>query len=178
VGYCCVNKEPHGCRDPLVTRIHGQRLENFPLARGLRVRLRFILPNAGSMRRNHPAKLNPSLLSRSFDGGWISIGADQSGPPIHVRGRVFPRRAWRALSAAASQPLRNVATIILGTGMRPGEVLMLRKENVNLELAFLRIPCGKTQFARRAIPSDTTRARQPWPTGRGNSLRLVISIAS
>lgn len=60
---------------------------------------------------------------------------------------------------AASQPLRDVATIILETGMRPGEVYRLRKEDVNVDLDFLRVPTGKTPFARRTIPL-TQRAQR------------------
>ncbi len=54
--------------------------------------------------------------------------------------------------AVAPQPLRDAATLILETGMRPGEVFWLTKEDVNLELGFLRVPTGKTAFAKRTIP--------------------------
>jgi integrase len=66
---------------------------------------------------------------------------------------------WEEQSAylrAASQPLQDVAALILETGMRPGEVFRLRREDVNLNLAFLRIASGKTQFARRTIPLTQT----------------------
>jgi len=52
----------------------------------------------------------------------------------------------------ASQPLRDVATLMLETGMRPGEVFRLTKMDINLKLGFLRIPDRKTVFARRTIP--------------------------
>jgi integrase len=64
-----------------------------------------------------------------------------------------------AYLAAASQPLRDVATLILQTGMRPGEVFHLKKEDVSLQLGFIHIPSGKTDFARRTIPL-TARARE------------------
>jgi integrase len=66
--------------------------------------------------------------------------------------RVVSPEEESAYLTAASQPLRDVATIILETGMRPGEVFRLRREDVNLELSFLRVPSGKTPFARRTIP--------------------------
>ena len=66
--------------------------------------------------------------------------------------RVISWEEEAAYLAAASQPLRDVATLVLETGMRPGEVFRLRKEDVNLELEFLRIPTGKTLFAKRTIP--------------------------
>jgi len=89
--------------------------------------------------RLHRAKTNP-------------VAGVKMLPEQNLQMRVISQQEESNYLAAASQPLRDVATIILETGMRPGEVLMLRKEDVNLELAFLRIPCGKTQFARRAIP--------------------------
>ena len=69
---------------------------------------------------------------------------------LHMR--VVSPEEESAYLAAASQPLRDVATIILETGMRPGEVFHLRREDVNLEIGFLQVPQGKTLFARRTIP--------------------------
>jgi integrase len=73
-------------------------------------------------------------------------------PETNLYMRVISWEEEAAYLAAASQPLRDVATLILETGMRPGEVFRLRKVDVNLELGFLRIPTGKTLFAKRTIP--------------------------
>lgn len=53
---------------------------------------------------------------------------------------------------AASQPLQDVATLMLECGCRPNEIYSLRKQDVNLEQGFLSIPIGKTKAARRRIP--------------------------
>jgi integrase len=53
---------------------------------------------------------------------------------------------------AASQPLRDIATIMLETGMRPEEVCRIRRENVHLDHAYLFNPFGKTKAARRKVP--------------------------
>jgi integrase len=55
---------------------------------------------------------------------------------------------------ACDQPWRDVATIMLGTGMRPGEVFALRWENILLkeEGGMLQIPQGKSKAARRMLP--------------------------
>jgi len=53
---------------------------------------------------------------------------------------------------AANPLLRDVARSILETGMRPEEVFNIRKEDVHLERRYLRVPTGKTKFARRDIP--------------------------
>jgi len=53
---------------------------------------------------------------------------------------------------AASQPLQDIATLMLQTGMRPDEVCRIRRENVNLEQGYIFNPFGKTKAARRKIP--------------------------
>ena len=53
---------------------------------------------------------------------------------------------------AASQPLQDIATIMLETGMRPEEVYRIRRENVHLDQGYLFNPYGKTKAARRKIP--------------------------
>lgn len=52
---------------------------------------------------------------------------------------------------AAETRLREVARLILNTGMRPDEVYRLRREDVHLEEEYLRVPFGKTRAARRTI---------------------------
>jgi integrase len=73
-------------------------------------------------------------------------------PEHNLQMRVISSEEEISYLCAAAQPLRDVATLILETGMRPGEVFQLRKGDVNLELGFLHIPSGKTPFARRTIP--------------------------
>jgi len=56
--------------------------------------------------------------------------------------------------AACPQPWRDVATTMLGTGMRPGEVYPLRWEHVllNGQGGLIHITQGKTKAARRLLP--------------------------
>ena len=59
----------------------------------------------------------------------------------------------------ANPLLRDVATMMLETGMRPEEVFTIRKENVHLCQRYLFVPIGKTKFARRNVPlTDSTVA--------------------
>src|SRR5450631_1325600 len=58
--------------------------------------------------------------------------------------------------AAASPMLRDVATLMLETGMRPEEVYRIRPGNVNVAGGFLVNPFGKTKAARRRVPLTTT----------------------
>jgi integrase len=80
--------------------------------------------------------------------------------PFHVQ--LFPERPGnmrivsygeeKAYLERADSLLRDVATIMLDTGMRPGEVFAACGEHVNLEKRYIAIPAGKTIFARRTIP--------------------------
>lgn len=54
--------------------------------------------------------------------------------------------------AAATPKLRDIATIMLETGMRPEEVCTMRAENVHLRERYLFVPRGKSRHARRNIP--------------------------
>ena len=54
--------------------------------------------------------------------------------------------------AKASQPLRDVAEIMLDTGMRPEEVFRIRVENIDFRQKTIFNPFGKTKAARRTIP--------------------------
>ena len=71
--------------------------------------------------------------------------------------RVISHQEEQRYMAAASPLLRDVATLIVETGMRPEEVFTIRKENVHLKLGYLFVPSGKTHFARRNVPlTDAT----------------------
>ena len=54
--------------------------------------------------------------------------------------------------AAASQPLRDIAEIMLDSGMRPEEVFRIRVENIDFKQKTIFNPFGKTKAARRTIP--------------------------
>lgn len=71
-----------------------------------------------------------------------------------IRDRVLTREEALDYLAASAQPWRDVATLILGTGMRPGEGFRLRWENVHLngDGGLVQITEGKTRAARRLLP--------------------------
>jgi integrase len=66
--------------------------------------------------------------------------------------RVLDAEGEKLYLLAASQPLQDIATLMLETGMRPEEVYRLRRENVFLDQGYLFNPYGKTKAARRKIP--------------------------
>jgi integrase len=53
---------------------------------------------------------------------------------------------------AASQPLRDVATVILQTGMRPDEVFRIEVPNLDFARRTIFNPSGKTKAAKRTVP--------------------------
>ena len=70
------------------------------------------------------------------------------------RERVLTDAEVTAYLAACPQPWRDAATIIRGSGMRPGEVFTLRWERVllNAERPLLQVAEGKSKAARRILP--------------------------
>jgi len=75
-----------------------------------------------------------------------------------IRDFVLDRRAERQYLENAPQPLRDIALLILETGLRIGEVLMLQCEHIKSEalpgarFGYLRVVTGKSRNARRNIP--------------------------
>jgi integrase len=70
------------------------------------------------------------------------------------RERVLSRTEVDTYLSACEQPWRDAATIMLCTGVRPGEIFSLRWENVllNGNGGLLQITDGKSRAARRMLP--------------------------
>jgi integrase len=70
------------------------------------------------------------------------------------RDRVLSREDTQDYLCACRQPWRDVATLVLSTGLRPGEAYCLRWENVFLgdDSGLIQIAEGKTVNARRVLP--------------------------
>jgi integrase len=109
------------------------------------------------------------------------------------RERVLSGTEAQVYLAACPQPWRDVATLLLGTGMRPGEAFKLRWEHVllNGHGGLVRIAEGKSRAARRLLPMVPTvyqalkaryetqgRPQNGWvfPTGSASG-HLMESIA-
>jgi integrase len=72
-------------------------------------------------------------------------------PEENEQTRVLSHREEAKYLASASAMLRDVATLMLETGMRPEEVYRIQPRNVHLDEGFLFNPFGKTRAARRRI---------------------------
>jgi integrase len=89
----------------------------------------------------------------------------------------------------ASQPLRDIAGVILQTGMHPDEVFRMEVRNLDFARRSILNPSGKTKAAKRTIPmtrhvyeilqARSNAARGRWvfssPAGPGRSSRIARS---
>jgi site-specific recombinase XerD len=99
----------------------------------------------------------------------VKIPSDKDAIRIHV---LTPAEESQYFSRASkNRDLHDVATLILNQGMRPDEVVCLRKEDVEVESGMLYIRHGKSRAARRIlhlindsrqILSDRIMGKSPW----------------
>jgi integrase len=97
--------------------------------------------------------LNWALLTTPFVAHGIAFLKENR------RERIINFDEERRYLAAARQPLRDVAILMLEMGLRPGEVCAIRCQDVHLYgSAHVHVPEGKTKNARRDVPL-TDRAK-------------------
>src|SRR4030095_1139816 len=94
----------------------------------------------------HLFKGNEDLIAKNPVTGVKFLDEDNE------QTRVLHTEEEKLYLLAASQPLQDIAKLMLETGMRPEEVHRIRRENVHLEQGYLVNPFGKTKAARRKIP--------------------------
>src|SRR5258708_32940879 len=108
-----------------------------------------------------PTGVNRDLAALRFMLNFaIRLGYIKDNPVTGVKMLAEPQDRMHVLShneeriylQAASRTLRDVGVLILGTGMRPAEVLSLRSENIHLAERFALVPKGKTRATRRTLP--------------------------
>lgn len=140
-------------RDTPLDRITAESVESFKLNRA---------GESGShtARRLRPATVNRELacLKAVFNHA-IKGDANLRNPVSRVKflaeqndqNRVVTYTEQETYLREASDTLRDVATLIVETGMRPEEVFHLKRVDVNLGEGFLTIHRGKTPAARRRI---------------------------
>jgi integrase len=82
---------------------------------------------------------------------YISVVKDKAKLNETGRERIISLGEERDYMAAASQPLKDIARVMLDTGMRPEEVFRLEQANVDLVQRTIVNPFGKTKAARRKL---------------------------
>lgn len=114
---------------------------------------------AEALRFDHsPANANRALRTlRRMLGKAAEWGIITAAPRIKLmkeygRSALIDSEAEYKLLGAAKQPLHDVLTLILDSGMRPGEVFQMRWEDIAWDRGMIFIPRGKTKLSRRYIP--------------------------
>jgi len=125
-------------------------------------------PNAKTKKPIRPATINRELallrivFNRLIDDQTVAINPTRGFKFLaenNQQDRVLTEQEFRLYLVAASQPLRDIAVIMYELGMRPSEVVALRKENIDWQANKLRIFDGKTKAARRSLEMPETVAR-------------------
>jgi len=138
--------------------ITAEDVERFKTARGSEQR-------ASDAREKNRRTVRPATVNRELACGkamynfTIKSGLPLQNPFSRVRflvedneqTRVLTYREQRQYLNAASQPLKDIAVLLLETGMRPEEVYTIDRENVHLSEGYLVNPIGKTKAAKRRI---------------------------
>jgi integrase len=120
--------------------------------------------SAATGRQIKPATVNRELAAlRAIFNLAIKHGTIKENTVRGIRFLREDNEQMRVLSheeearflKAAIQRLKEVAKLILNTGLRPEELYRLRREDVHLVEGYMHIPFGKTKAARRDIPLNT-----------------------
>lgn len=144
-----------------VERFKAIRLEQFATVRG----------KGKGMRKQTKRKIKPATVNRELACLRALFNHAIKGDvllknPISKTGakafqedneqmRVLTFQEQDKYLAVATPLLRDVATLMLETGMRPEEVYRILPENVNLTGGWIFNPYGKTKAARRRVPLNT-----------------------
>ena len=115
-------------------------------------------------RKIKPASVNRELacLRRAFahanKDGALNLVNPVRKDGVHLLAenneqmRVLTFTEEQKYLAECSQPLKDVATLMLSTGCRPEEVCRILRDNVHLAEGYWFNPYGKTKAAKRRIP--------------------------
>jgi integrase len=133
--------------------VSSGHVEKFKLARGQIVSPAGVNRDMAALRVIMNLAIRHGYILRNPVAGVRFLA---EGPGIM---RTVSHEEEKRYLAKANALLRDVASLMLQTGMRPEEVFTIRKENVHLSQRYVFVPIGKTKFARRNVPlGDQTSA--------------------
>jgi integrase len=146
-------------REQLLDRITPDLVEDYKQRRsmakhkGKRLRPATVNRELACMRAmfNHAIKRNPDLRNPISKATGVKLLAENN-----QQERVLTYSEETKYLEKCSPTLRDVATLILETGMRPEEVFTLQPGNLDLDQKHLRVLRGKTPAARRRIELTAT----------------------
>ncbi len=144
-------------------RLDGIDREKVEAYKAWRLRQRRLPPVKAKSNKKQTRQLRPATVNRELACLKILFNRNEDSVPVNPVRKVKllneDNQQTRVLTAdeeklyllAASQPLQDIATLMLDTGMRPEEVCRIQRENVNLDEGYLLVPFGKTKAARRKL---------------------------
>ena len=152
--------------NPAIDRIDSDDVEKFKTWRTKQKKLAPVkkIRKHGSSHAKTSHKLRPATINRELACLKHLFKRNESIVPHNpVKGvnfldedneqtRVLSIEEEKLYLLAASQPLQDMATLMLETGMRPEEVYRIRRQNVHLDKGYLFNPFGKTKAAKRKVP--------------------------
>jgi integrase len=139
----------------VVEKFKGSRQNQYTTVRAKQIRKR-------TGQKVKPATVNRELAClRAMFNHAIKAGLSRSlaNPVSQVKALPEDNEQTRVLNfeeekkylAAATPLLRDIATMMLQTGMRPEEVYRIQPKNVHLKGGYLVNPFGKTKAAKRRV---------------------------
>ena len=102
--------------------------------------------------RNCAIRTLRRMLGKARDWKLIREAPRIKSVKVFPRDRMVTVEDEKRILAACKRPLKDVLTIMLDSGLRNGEVIRMRLENINWDGAFYFNPKGKTRKARRWVP--------------------------
>lgn len=153
--------------DQSIDRITSEDVERFKAARAMEYKT--VKGDEKGQRKQTKKRIMPATVNRELAclkalfNHAIKSDLQLTNPVSRVAFLPEQNEQTRVLSfdeqarylAVATPILRDIATLMLETGMRPEEVYRIQSENVNLAGGFVFVPFGKTKAARRRIPLTT-----------------------
>ncbi len=124
-------------------------LEDTPIA-AMRVS-HITTDDAGALRFSH-SPANRRILGKAAEWGLIIAAPRVKLLKEEGRSVLIDKDTEERLLAAAPQPLRDVAIIVLDSGMRPSEVFNMRWEDLTWDPGTIFVRRGKTKRSRRYLP--------------------------
>lgn len=118
-----------------------------------------------------------TMLNRASDWGFVKLAANPVSKvayfPERQVERILTDNEAAKLVAACGQAVRPVVITALNTGMRRGEILDLRWENVDFERRFIRVERSKNGRSRK-VPMNSTLVAELGRL-RGNGTPFVFT---
>jgi integrase len=156
-------------RDTSLDNVTPEEVERFKITRAVENKtVRGKEKRVTTNKRIRPATVNRELACLKALFNFVIKADVLARNPVsrvnmldenNLQTRVLSFSEQHSYLAEATPVLRDVATLILETGMRPEEVYSVRPENVDLANSHLQVTHGKTNAARRRLRL-TTSARE------------------